>query len=82
MIALGAGLLVILGGGLAVLFLLNRSGLTVQRVPAGEDWTTFYRRLQREKRKSKLSSNGWVWFAIGAVLVFFALGALAAVLLG
>lgn len=81
MIALGAGLLVILGGGLSALFLLNRSALTVQRVPVGEDWMTFYRRLQREKRKSKLSS-GWAWFAIGAVLVLFALGTLAAYVLG
>lgn len=80
MIMLGAGLLVMLGGGMFVLFVLNRSGLSIQRVTVGEDWTTFYRRQQREKRKS--NSSGWVWFAIGAVLVFFALGALAAFFLG
>lgn len=81
MIMLAGGLVVMLGGGLVVLFVLRRSTLVIRRVPVGEDWTTFYRRQQRERRKSKLSS-GWIWFAIGAVLVFFALGALAAYFLG
>jgi hypothetical protein len=81
MIMLAAGLGVMLGGGLFVLFVLRRSTLSIQRVPVGEDWTTFYRRQQRERRKSKLSS-GWIWYFLGAVAVLVALGALAAYFLG
>lgn len=71
---LGAGLGVMIGGGLLILWLVKRGvlfGLNIHRVPAGEDWQTFYRRRNRERRKT--GKSGWIWFAAGAGAILAAL---------
>lgn len=74
MVMLAAGLGVMIGGGLLVLWLVKRGvlfGLNIQRVPAGEDWQTFYRRQSRARRKS--GKSGWIWFVAGAAAILAAL---------
>jgi len=71
---------------LVVLFVLTRVGggwgLNIQQVPAGEDWTTYWRRYVREKRAKRPMKTGRSWLFLGAGVGIMLVGLILAFLMG